>query len=251
MTDPSLQIARPTGGSSAPGREASPYPGAILAIAGCATLAHALARPLVEMQAVVVVLATFLAGSAIAVLGLARGYPHTEFGAANTVTLVRLLLVSVLVGALVGGGAGGWGVPAVAMGALALDGVDGWLARRSGLVSRYGARFDMEVDCALALVLALLAFGSGEVGAWVLALGLARYLFWMASLALPWLRGALPDRRSRKAVCVVQILVLIAVASPPVGAPLATVLAAAALAFVGWSFAADIRHLHRLHRARP
>jgi phosphatidylglycerophosphate synthase len=39
---------------------------------------------------------------------------------------------------------------------LALDGLDGWLARRFGLASAYGARFDMEVDGFLILVLALL-----------------------------------------------------------------------------------------------
>src|SRR5262245_16267957 len=32
-----------------------------------------------------------------------------------------------------------------------LDGVDGWLARRTGPMSEFGARFDMEVDAALIL----------------------------------------------------------------------------------------------------
>ncbi len=243
MTDPTLQIQRR---GDAPGPEASPFPGAVLAVVACGVLADALARGPVDTEAHAVVLATFLVGSGLALLGLQRSYPHADFGAANTVTLMRLALVSVLAGILVGRGGGGWSVPALAMAALALDGVDGWLARRSGLVSRFGARFDMEVDCALALLLALLAFESGKVGPWVLGLGLARYVFWAASLAFPWLDGPLPERRSRKAVCVVQIVVLIVLALPAVGAPLATLLATGALAFVGWSFAVDIRHLHRL-----
>ena len=37
---------------------------------------------------------------------------------------------------------------------LALDGLDGWAARRQGLVSAFGARFDMEVDALLILALA-------------------------------------------------------------------------------------------------
>lgn len=251
MTDPSLHFAPEGDATRARGREASPYPGAIMIVAACAVLTDGLAGALVETPAVAVALMAFLAGATVAVLGLSRGYPHAEFGAANAVTMVRLSLVAVLAGVLAGSGGGGWGMPAVALLALSLDGVDGWLARRSGLVSRYGARFDMEVDCGLALVLALLVLDGGKVGPWVLALGLARYAFWAAALALPWLDGPLPERRSRKAVCVVQIVALIAVSAPPVGEALAVAVAAGALAFVGWSFATDIRHLHRARRARP
>src|SRR5262245_48079916 len=39
--------------------------------------------------------------------------------------------------------------------ALVLDGVDGWIARRTGTVSEFGARFDMEVDAFLILVLSV------------------------------------------------------------------------------------------------
>ena len=35
---------------------------------------------------------------------------------------------------------------------VALDGVDGWIARRIGRTTVFGARFDMEVDAALMLV---------------------------------------------------------------------------------------------------
>ncbi|MFH7468205.1 CDP-alcohol phosphatidyltransferase family protein, partial [Pseudomonas syringae group genomosp. 7] len=78
-------------------------------------------------------------------------------------------------------------------------GVDGWLARRSGLVSRFGARFDMEVDAALALILSLHLLAGTAVGAEALVLGLARYAFVAAGLAWPWLSADLPptDRRKR------------------------------------------------------
>ena len=56
-----------------------------------------------------------------------------------------------------------------------LDGIDGWLARRTGMASDFGARFDMETDAALIMVLALLAWQFGKAGVWVLASGLLRY----------------------------------------------------------------------------
>ncbi len=42
---------------------------------------------------------------------------------------------------------------ALAVPALILDGVDGWVARRTGTANDAGARLDMEVDAALILVL--------------------------------------------------------------------------------------------------
>ena len=65
--------------------------------------------------------------------------------------------------------------------ALVLDGVDGWVARRTGTVSALGARFDMEVDAFLILVLSV--YVAGSVGPWVLAIGAARYAFWAAGAA--------------------------------------------------------------------
>lgn len=220
-------------------------PGAMLAVAVCTAIAHGLGLAVGDSRVAVVALTTFLGGSALTLAGLVRSHPFDEFGAANTVTLIRLALTSVLVGLLVGSPATPWAVPAVAALALALDGMDGWLARRSGLVSDFGGRFDMEVDCLLALTLALLVLDRGEVGVWVVALGLPRYVFWVASWVFPWLAAPLPERRSRKVVCVGQIIVLIALTAPPVDAPLAPLMAALALACVVWSFAVDVRQLHR------
>ena len=59
--------------------------------------------------------------------------------------------------------------------ALALDGLDGWVARRNNTVSVLGARFDMEVDAFLILVLSVLVVPHARaVGA---AIGLMRYAF--------------------------------------------------------------------------
>ena len=57
--------------------------------------------------------------------------------------------------------------------ALVLDAVDGWVARRTRTTGMFGARFDAEVDAFLILVLSV--YVARSVGAWVLAIGVARY----------------------------------------------------------------------------
>ena len=74
--------------------------------------------------------------------------------------------------------------------ALALDAVDGWVARRTGTASALGARFDGEVDAFL--ILALSVYVAPAYGAWVLAIGAARYLFLAGEWLLPWMRAPLP-----------------------------------------------------------
>ncbi len=188
-------------------------------------------------------IAVFGAGAVLAGAGLRMSYPHPRIGLCNAVTLLRAALGSALVAPLMVPGAG-WGVVAVAATALLLDGVDGWLARRSALVSDFGARFDMEVDAGLALILSLLAAQGGTVGPWVLALGSMRYVYVAAGRFLPWLRAPLPQRFRRKLVCVVQIGALILLVTPGT-APVAGGVAALATGLVLWSFALDTLWLAR------
>jgi phosphatidylglycerophosphate synthase len=172
-------------------------------------------------------------------------HPHPRFGPANTVTTLRLALV-----ALLAAGVGeahtttlAWAATAVAMVASALDGVDGWLARRSTLSSAFGARFDMETDALLILVLSVLAWRWDRAGAWVLACGLMRYAFVAGAWAWPWLERPLPPSLRRKAVCVVQIVGLAVVVAPLFTPPRSAWLAAATLAMLTWSFAVDVAWL--------
>jgi phosphatidylglycerophosphate synthase len=172
------------------------------------------------------------------------------FGAANAVTLARGVLALDLL-ALLGSPPSAvlaWSIVAVALVALVLDGVDGRVARRRGETSAFGARFDMETDALLILVLAALAWSHGKAGAWILLAGALRYLFVAAGLVLPWLAASLPPSRRRQAVCVVQIASLILCLAPFLTPP-----ASAAIAFTGLvallgSFAADVAWLAR--RAR-
>lgn len=181
-------------------------------------------------------------------------HPHTRFGPANRVTLLRLVLATLLA-ALVdevamqppaAQGAAGWWVVVLATVTALLDAVDGALARRSGLASRFGARFDMETDAALTLVLCLLVLQAGQAGAWVLASGLMRYAFVGAARVWPWLSGPLPPSRRRQSVCVLQITVLIVCLGPIVPPALAAALAAGSLVLLSASFAIDVHHLARV-----
>jgi phosphatidylglycerophosphate synthase len=181
--------------------------------------------------------------------------PGPGLGAANRVTLLRLVIVSWLAGAAglpVASlyGALLWVAAALALLALLLDGLDGHTARRLGLTSRFGARFDEEVDAGLIMVLALLVWRSGQVGLWVWLLGLMRYGFVAAGCWRHELRADLPPSFRRKAVCVLQVAVLPVCLLPAVPPLLAAQLAGLALLALGWSFWVDVRWLLLQGRAR-
>ena len=112
--------------------------------------------------------------------------------------------------------------------ALALDAVDGWLARRTGTATALGARFDGEVDAFL--ILALSVYVAPAVGAWVLAIGAARYLFGAGEWLLPWMRAPLPPRRWRRIVAAAQGIVLTVTAAAVLPLALMQALLVAALA---------------------
>jgi phosphatidylglycerophosphate synthase len=136
----------------------------------------------------------------------------------------------------------------VAVLALALDAVDGWVARRTGTTARLGARFDGEVDAFL--ILALSVYVARAAGAWVLAIGAARYAFLAAGWPLPWLRAPLPPRYWRKVVAAIQGIVLTVVASDVLPPGLARVALIAALALLAESFGRDVWWLHRNRTGR-
>jgi phosphatidylglycerophosphate synthase len=181
----------------------------------------------------------------IAFRAFGESYPHAALGWCNTVTIFRATLVSVLVAWLFTQPVGPWPIIGVATLAFVLDGFDGWLARREGYASNFGARFDMEVDSVLALALAFHAYLSGNVGIAVILLGLPRYIFFVAHYQLPWLAGDLPPRFSRKVVCVLQISALIILLLPMLRAPLSDLIVGLVAAALIWSFWLDVRVLLR------
>ena len=172
-------------------------------------------------------LAAYVVG-ALTVAWLAHRHLQAgRFGAANCVTIVRAALIAPLVGFLgeAPTAALAWLAIAIALVVLVLDGVDGGLARHAGEATRFGARFDMETDALLILVLSALCFQFGKAGLWI--------------------RGALPDSCRRQTVCVVQIVALLVCLSPLVVRPSSAVAGAFGLAVLARSFLVDIRRLAR------
>ena len=199
------------------------------------------------------VMATYGVGAAFVWRGLRLEHPHPRFGPANRVTLGRFALSALMVGLVGEANANGatlaWALVLLATVTALLDAADGPLARRSGLASNFGARFDMETDAWLTLVLCALLLQFDKVGVWVLAAGLMRYAFVGAARIWPWLAAPLPPSRRRQTVCVVQITTLIVCLGPIVPPALAAALAAASLAALTLSFAVDLRYLARTRPA--
>ena len=200
--------------------------------------------------------AGWLTGLAFAVATwavLSRALHRTRprsFGPANRVTLGRATLVGGVtalvadsferrtpVAALV----------ALAAVALILDGVDGKVARATGTSTPLGARFDMEVDAFLILVLSV--YVSMSQGPWVLLIGGMRYGFVAAARVWNWLNAPLPPSMARKTVAALQGILLLVAASGylPFAATFGVV--ALALGTLLWSFGRDVLWLWRTHRA--
>jgi phosphatidylglycerophosphate synthase len=241
-------------------------------------LARDAGRDLVAVAALVLLMALTMASAAglgwdfgakaLLVFALGAGlvwralgaHPHARFGPANRVTLARLGAMS-LMAALLGEAlprppldampAAAWCLVVAATLTAMLDAVDGALARRSGLASAFGARFDMETDAAFTLVLCVLVVQAGQAGPWILASGLMRYAFVAAAFVWPWLNGPLRPSKRRQTVCVVQITTLIVCLGPIVPPLLASALAAVSLALLTLSFAIDVRALARQRPTPP
>jgi len=192
-----------------------------------------------------------LGGGGLLLALTARHLQTPAFGVANAITLVRGAL-TLLLASLIGVAANeviGWTVVIVAVIAVALDGVDGWFARTRNEASAFGARFDMETDALLILVLAALVWQFDKAGVWILTAGLLRYAFVLASYPLPWMERALPPSRRRQAVCVLQIVALIGALLPRVPPAWSSGIALASLVLLVGSFALDVVWLAR--RAHP
>src|SRR6201996_5689384 len=137
--------------------------------------------------------------------------------------------------------------------ALALDAVDGQVARRTGTATPLGARIDGEADAFLILVLSIAV--SQNYGGWVLAIGAARCVFLLAGWLIPWLRAPLAPRVWRKVVAAVQGIALTVAASGVTSRLVGMIAVAVALVLLAESFGRDVISLYRagagprVHRA--
>ncbi len=178
---------------------------------------------------------------------LGRGLSHyrvDRLRPADWVTLTRAML-AVGVAALVADSFGESAPTAVLVSlaalALVLDAVDGWVARRTRTVARLGAQFDAEADAFLILVLSV--YVARSVGAWVLAIGAARYAFLVAGWLLPWMREPLPARYWRKFVAATQGIVLTVAAAGVLPRAVTNAALVVALALLAESFGRDVSWL--------
>jgi phosphatidylglycerophosphate synthase len=173
---------------------------------------------------------------------------RTTFGPADWITFGRATLVGCAAELIADGGRPlGWLVGLIAV-ALLLDGVDGQVARRTGTSSEFGARFDMEVDAFLILLLCVQV--AETAGLWVLAIGLMRYVFVAASWALPWLTAPLYPSMARKTVAALQGVVLVVAVADLLPRPVTFAAVALALTALVWSFGRDVVWLTQRRPAR-
>ena len=153
------------------------------------------------------------------------------FGPGNALTLVRGILLAALAGFLFSPLPPrelAWLPGLIYTLAATADQFDGYLARRSKQVTRLGEMLDLSLDGLGVLIASVLVVQYGQVPAWYLLVGLARYLF----LAGIWLRRrlgkpvyALPTSSTRRPLAGAQ-MGFMAVVMWPVFSPPFTYLAA-------------------------
>ncbi|TVZ06280.1 CDP-alcohol phosphatidyltransferase family protein [Trebonia kvetii] len=165
---------------------------------------------------------------------------------ADWVTLTRMVLIAGVTGLV----ADSFGRPVsitalvtLSAVALALDAVDGQVARRTGTATPLGGRFDGEADAFLILVLSIAV--SRDYGSWVLAIGAARYAFLLAGLLIPWLAAPLPPRYWGKVAAAVTGIVLTVAASGLINRITGMIAVAAALLLLAESFGRNVIWLYR------
>ncbi len=200
---------------------------------------------------VIYVLATFALYTAMTVVvvvarpSVSRGI---GIGPANRITLGRatltLPLAPIVLYPLALTPTGLWWIISLASAVMILDGLDGWTARRTETSTPFGARFDMELDTILMLILSLLVWRSAKVGSWVVMIGVMRYLFVGSAYVWPWLHTELPPSIRRKTVCVVQDVALLVCLGPIVPSSLAVLAATTGLSTLVYSFGVDVRWLY-------
>jgi phosphatidylglycerophosphate synthase len=174
--------------------------------------------------------------------------PLARLGPADWVTLTRATFVvgvAALTANSFGQDAAVSALVLLASLALALDFADGQIARRTNTSSALGARMDGEVDAFL--ILALSVAVAPSAGAWVLAIGATRYVFFAAGWAFTWMRAPLPRRDWRKTVTAAQGIALTVAAAEILPTALTRAVVAVALALLAESFGRDVWWLAR-HR---
>ncbi len=183
----------------------------------------------------------------LAARSVLRRRPRTST-AADRVTLLRGIMAGccatlVVLGLLGDTPLPSWPLFLLALASYLLDGVDGWVARRTSTATLAGGRLDMETDAAFLVVLSVAAVPT--IGVWVIAIGAMRYLYWAAAWWRPALRGQLAFSHFRRITAGIQGGVLVGALIPVVPPIVTAVAAALALALLTVSFGKDVVTLER------
>ena len=137
--------------------------------------------------------------------------PNKGFGAGNVLTLMRATLALVLMAkndlSLAWTGA-------AIMIALLSDGLDGWIARRSGMASPFGDIFDQESDALLFLSICLLLIAERQVGLWILLPASYRYLFILFCRSIKPTEKAIQGTWVTRAIGITSMMALAACLAP-------------------------------------
>jgi phosphatidylglycerophosphate synthase len=160
-----------------------------------------------------------------------------RFGVPNTVTVLRLGLITALL-------LGSTRYPGDVLAGLGIavyvfDGLDGQIARNFNLATEFGAEFDTEADAFYIAALSLGLWARGVADAWVLLPGLLRYLYVITVTVFRW-RGEAPrEKFSRYSFSITAVLLSLAFwpsAAAPWAAMVGTLVVSAAF-WNSWTWA--------------
>lgn len=183
----------------------------------------------------------------VAVIGAARSLLRQDsWTRADDLTTLRLGLIVIVTALSLADDGPGLTWPAVVLGgvALAMDGLDGRIARSAGS-TRAGGLYDETVDALFILILSIALVPLW--GVWCLIPGLMYYVFHLvAALRLTW-RSRLPPSLSRRVIAAAQGILLLAAGTPSAVAcpPLGVLCVGTAVVSVLYSFGRDILWLER------
>ena len=133
----------------------------------------------------------------------------------------------------------------LAISALILDGLDGFVARKYNHVTKFGEIIDQESDNFLMLVLSISLYLNREVGIYIFLIPSYRYLFIFSMKRYDWLKIELPISQFRKFACAVTILLMIIAQDIYFSPENTTFLVILSLFIITFSFAKDIIWLYR------
>ena len=131
-----------------------------------------------------------------------------------------------------------------------MDGLDGFIARKYNLVSKFGEFIDQESDNFLMLVISISLYLNKDIGPYVFLIPLYRYTFLVSMKKYDWLQRTLPRSQFRKIACVLTIALMILSQDVYFNNENTVFLVILSLFIITFSFSKDIIWLYRNKNAK-